>query len=278
MVDFAFLAEKFETCPFWVVHDSIGDKAGKDGLHAFWGGVFEKYACDALQGSIVRPINVLYESPTFVDKVKGQVCDAIIVCDDAAALLEIKGSTFSSRAKYAADYTLLKNELDNKLVGNAEGAPKAVNQLRRSIELICNPEGPEPIEHVDLRRIHTLFPVVVTRDDIGSTLGVNAFLQTRFEANINRKKMQKTVTPLFCLNAEDLERLTAYLNDTPLTSLLEAHYRANRSYGKYFVNSYFSSADNQILKTRGLLQAERQAKTWRDFMMTAVNHLGLKPD
>ena len=112
LIDFAYLAEKFETAPFWTIHGSLTDKRARDGFHSFWGMVFEKYGCDILRDSALPPLNVMYESPTFVNKRKGQVCDAIIACGNSAAFIELKGTTFSSKAKYGGDYRRLKTELE----------------------------------------------------------------------------------------------------------------------------------------------------------------------
>jgi hypothetical protein len=264
LIDFAYLAEKFETAPFWTIHSSLSDKRAKDGFHAFWGRVFEKYGCDILRSSSVPPVNVVHESPTFVDKRRGQVCDAIVVCGSSAAFVELKGATFSSLAKYGGDHKRLKTELDNKLVQEADGNAKAVLQLKRVIELVCNSDHPEPIDGIDLSYIKTIYPVIVTRDDLGSTFGVNAFLQVRFDAVVHRKQMRKTITPLFCLSAEDLERLTAYLGDTSLTDLLHAHYRANKQRGKYLLNPYFATDNNWILRKKGMRRPTTMEGFWHE--------------
>jgi len=278
LIDFAFLAEKFETGPFWIIHNSLPDKPSKDGLHAFWGRVFEKYGCDVLNATADQGRNVVYESPNFTDMGKGQVCDAIVVCGSSAAFIELKGSTFSSRAKYGGDYLQLKVELDRKLVEDGDGSPKAVLQLKRAIELTCGKDRSEPINDVDLSRVRYVYPVIVTRDDIGSTLGVNAFLQIRFDAVAQRKQMKKIVTPMFCMNAEDLERLTAYFHDTLFTDLLEAHYRASREHGEYLVNPYFSAGNNAILKEKGIRRPEVHVHSWHELADSAAEHLGLQPE
>jgi hypothetical protein len=275
LIDFAFLAEKFETAPFWTVHNSLQNKANKDGFHAFWGRVFERYGCDLLREATAHSKNLLYESPTFKDQSKGQVCDAIIVCGSAAAFVELKGATFSSLAKYGGDYLQLKSELDKKLVQDTDGSAKAVLQLKRAIDLTCS-ESPEPINGIDLDHVRYVFPVVVTRDDIGSTFGVNAFLQVRFDTVIWRHNMQKIVTPLFCMNAEDFERLTPYLNDTLFTDLLDAYYQANKKRGAYFLNSYFMN-ENAILKEKGMRKPESLEHFWQDLSNSGVEHLGLRP-
>jgi hypothetical protein len=276
LIDFAFLAEKFETAPFWTIHNSLPDRPTKDALHGFWGRVFERYSCEVLRRSAVQPVNVVHESPAFTDKQKGQVCDVIVVCGSSAAFVELKGATFSSLAKYGSDYTRLKAELDSKLVQEPKGSAKAVHQLKRAIELTCYSEHPEPVNGIDLSRIKTVYPLIVTRDDIGSIFGVNAFLQVRFDAVVHRKQMRKTITPLFCINAEDLERLTAYLKDISLTDLLDAHYRANRQRGEYLLNTYFTTNNNAILKEKGLRRPDTIEGFWHELSMRAAEHLGLK--
>jgi hypothetical protein len=180
-------------------------------------------------------------------------------------------------AKYGGDYLQLKAELDRKLVVEEDGSAKAVLQLKRAIELTCRRDDPEPINDVDLSRVRYVCPVIVTRDDIGSTLGVNAFLQVRFDAAVRRKQMKKIVTPLFCMNAEDLERFTAYLPDTLFTDLLEAHYRASRKRGEYLVNSYFSTSGNAILKEKGIRRPETHVRSWHELTASTTEHLGLLP-
>jgi hypothetical protein len=276
LIDFAFLAEKFETAPFWTVHNSLPDRPAKDGLHAFWGRVFEKYGCDVLRSSAAQPLNVVHESPIFVDKQRGQVCDLIVVCGNSAAFVELKGATFSSLAKYGGDHLRLKGELDSKLVREPAGSAKAVHQLKRAIELACNPDHPEPVDGIDLRNMKTIYPVIVTRDDIGGTVGVNGFLQIRFDEVINRKQIKKIITPLFCMNAEDLERLSAYLKDTSLTDLLYAHYRASRRVGKYLSNPYFATDGNAILKEKGLRRPDVVEGFWHELSIRAAEHLGLR--
>ena len=150
-------------------------------------------------------------------------------------------------------------------------------QLKRAIELTCGQDKSELIKDVDLSQVHAIYPVIVTRDDIGSTLGVNAFLQVRFDSAVQREKMEKTVTPLFCMNAEDLERFTAYLPDTLLTDLLEAHYRANRERGKYLVDTYLSSSNNASLEEKGIRRPDIHVRSWHELCESAAEHLGLKP-
>lgn len=273
LIDFAFLAEKFETAPFWIVHDSL-DGGRRADFHAFWGQVFEQYGCDFLVQAARTNANAVYPNPQFADRQKGQVCDVIVVCGNAAAYIELKGATFTSQAKYSSDHGLLKQELEKKLV-EEDGGAKAVCQLKRAVELTCS-ESPEEVAGLELGGISCVYPMVVTRDDIGSVLGVNAFLQVRFNSVVARKSMKKNVTPLYCMNAEDFERLSAYFDDTGLTDLLYAYYRAVRRRGDYFLTPYFATDGNDILREKGAMKPLVALQHWKELTETALAHLGLR--
>jgi len=197
LIDFAFLAEKFETNPFWRVHNSLQSNADKTDLHAFWGEVFERYDNDVLGASCNGKVNVVHDSPDFEDQSSGQACDALIVCGTSAVFAEMKGATFSSRSKYANDYRRLMAEVDAKLVQEPDGHAKAVYQLKRSIGLAFDRSTPRAINGVDLRLVDTVYPLIITRDDIGSVFAINGYLQLKFSEAIKNLSLSVQVTPLF---------------------------------------------------------------------------------
>ncbi len=247
------------------------------GAPGFWGAVFERYGCDVLRYSCNPPLNSFVDSPRFLNKAKGQACDSVVTCGTSAVFVEMKGTTFSSKAKYSSEYESLREELDFKLVREQDGEPKAVHQLKRAVELAFNRERPEKIEGVDLRLVDTVFPLIVTRDDIGSAFGVNAYLQLMFDNAIDRRNVAAQVTPLFCMNVEEFERLSAYLPDISLTDLLHAHYRACRERGDYLMTSYFATPGNRILQRQGFRRPEITHKAWQSLTRLAIDHLGLEP-
>jgi hypothetical protein len=277
LIDFAFLAEKFETGPFWTVHNSLTTSADKIDLHSFWGEVFERYSNDVLKTTSDIAVNVVSDSPDFEDKSRGQLCDAAVLCGTSAVFIEMKGATFTSRAKYGSDYHRLMAEVDAKLVHEPDGVAKAVYQLKRAVESAFDRSVPEKVKGIDLRLVDTVYPLVVTRDDIGNVFAMNGYLQVKFSDAIGRPDVTVRVTPLFCMNAEDFERLCAYLGDTPLADLLHAHYRACRERGDYLMTSYFATDGNKILKRLGLRQPKVSLGAWSRLAEIAVQHLGLKP-
>jgi len=275
LVDFSFLAEKIENAPFWTVHSSLGNDE-RENFHSFWGRVFECYGDDLLEMAVDGRSNILYRKPVFDSRPNEEVCDAILICGESAAFIEFKGATFTARAKYGNDHALLRSDLERKLV-----SPSGVAQLVRSIQATCSRTDPEPIRELDLRGVTTVFPVIVTRDEIGSTVGINAFLNIRFQELFDRKLrkgMLKTITPLFCLSSSDIERLTNYLAETPMTDILNAHYRACRRKGHYLSEPLFVAEGNELLGDKRRLKPRILTQAWGKLGDIMVDTLGLRPE
>ena len=224
-LDLSFIAEKFESGPFWRVHESLPDGDRKR-FHSFWGEVFEDYMSWLLDRTTSPAINAFYPSPIYDTKEEGQVCDGIILSEDAAILIEYKGSTFSAKAKYAYETETLRQEIEEKLIGS-EQRPKGIRQLRNAVLSLFRRDTPLKVKGVDLSKITKVIPLLITRDDLGSTFGINAYLNLRFKSLIGkeRRKLRKTLTPLFCMGAEDIEKISSYLCDTSLTSIIESRYK-----------------------------------------------------
>lgn len=205
-LDVAILAEKFDSGPFWRVHEHIppDDRAR---FHSFWGSVFEDYINWLFGECVDGKHNQFYPDPKYADRPAEQVCDGIIVCGRNAVLIEYKSSTFTVGAKYGGNPKKLEGDLRKKLVGTPESR-KGVYQLADAVEKLCRYENPDEIAGVDLTQVTTIFPLIITRDDLGSALGTNAFLNLHFQELINAKRFPRSVTPLFCLSADDLEKLS----------------------------------------------------------------------
>lgn len=227
-IDMAFLAEKFDSAPFWRIHnDCLSTKSERDNFHSFWGHVFEGYMNWLLGESFLTQVNRLVPDPRFACNTDQQVCDAVILCDRTAILVEYKGSTFTAAGKYGGDAGPLKKEMEEKLVGT-EAAAKGVRQLVRATERLCRFEDNRAISGLDLSGVTTLVPLIITRDDLGSVFGMNAYLNRRFQELRLEKHTWRAVTPLFCLSADDVEKISPYLSDTSLSAILEARYRSDK--------------------------------------------------
>jgi hypothetical protein len=78
---------------------------------------------------------------------------------------------------------------------------------------------------------------------------MNRYLNENFQGYALRKKYKKVVTPVFTIGIPELERLLPYLQEFPISDVLESYYRADRT-----MTHSLSSSDVRILKDakRGL--------------------------
>jgi len=267
-IDMAFLAEKSESGSFWRIHnDALKTNFEREGFHSFWGGVFEAYMNWLLHESCKGRANRPNPDPRYEKNPDEQVCDNIVLCGREAVLIESKGSTFSAAGKYGENVAIFKKEIEEKLVGSKD-RPKGVTQLVRAAENLCAFDNSLSIPGLDLRDVTTLYPLVITRDDIGSAFGFNAYLNQRFQDLRSKSTTWRTITPLFCLSADDVETISPYLSDTPLSAILRARYRGDKR-----LMAPMAMTRNKVLEQRGqrtpaiLLDAIREAaRLGNDFL------------
>jgi len=238
-IDAAFLGEKVETGIFWAVHNSL-DAADRQRLHRFWGHVFQTYMDRLLLKNVAGGKNKYTPSPSYVSG--GEVCDGLILCGSSVLLLEYKGATFTAESKYSGDTKLLSEVLNEKLV-----MEKGVRQLATAVERLFKRGAIDAISDVDISKVRRVFPVLVTRDNIGGALVINAILNRQFDAMINRRSCRPyVITPLFCMDAEVMEGISAYLREARLDDILNARYQ-----GDPRMMSSFGQVSNPVLETIG---------------------------
>ena len=184
LVDPVFLAEKGESGIFWAINHAL-NRDQRLQFHRDWGTAFERYVNWLMDGSVDGRMNRLHKNPKFWDNGE-EVCDAILLCDDSVVFMESKGATFTAEAKYGADPAKLRNEIQEKFV-EAEGRRKGIGQLAARIEQVFNRKSPRAIEGIDISRVRKVYPVLITRDDIGSALVINAYLASKFREAFHRK-------------------------------------------------------------------------------------------
>ncbi len=265
-MDFTYLAEKFYTGPFWRVHNSLPNEQ-RPNFHNFWGEVFEDYMNWLLREFCISDVNRFYEDPRYESNLDDQVCDAVIICDRDAVLLEYKGSTFTSISKYGPTIDEIKAELEAKLVQT-----KGVGQLATAVERLCRYDKPDRIQGIDFSGISTVFPLIVIRDEIGSGFGMNAYLNSRFQ-ELKPQKTWRSVTPMFSLSADDLEKLTPYLADVPLTRALSARYRRDKA-----LLSPFWMVDNSVIDPKGERHPQFIKMALQIIREMSARTLGLSPE
>jgi hypothetical protein len=270
-IDFTFLSDKLESGVFWRVHNNLRGRREKEDFHNFWGQVFEQYSNWIFEQSCTGNANRFFRDPRFGSNPQEQVCDGLIVCGRAAILMEYKGSTFTAASKYGGDVKVLKKELEDKLVGEPNRR-KGVRQLAHAVERLCRRENPDAIQGVDMAGLEVLLPVVITRDDIGSAWGTNAYLNARFQELKVTMNQCRQVTSLFCFSANDVEMISSYLPDTSLAELLFARHAAETP-----LMASFWTAENSVIDRKGLRKPEFVYDGMKELTKMTSETLGIKP-
>jgi hypothetical protein len=276
-VDFEFLATKTEAHVYWTVLRSLTvDDQGK--FQAFWGKLFERYVADLLVSAVNENLNSVFPFAMHTDGEGKELCDVVVKCKDAAVLMECKGTMFRGDAKYKGDVKTLEAEIVKKFV--ADGRPVGVGQLASAVRTIL--ENPDCASGITFRGTSLIFPLLVTRDEIGSVVGLNSYLNAQFKALLpDRKTMPISVAPLICTSVEGLERWCTYLSELSLADILRSHLQANKNITDPLLRLArplppFVVA-NPAIDAIGYREPRLQ-KDWKKMTVMAAERLGLKPE
>ncbi len=227
-LDYEFAVNKIESTVIWGLLRQLKTDGEKDAFLGYWGHVFEYYVGWLFQTYAIPAFNTVHLAPKYLDDLNHEICDVIVVCGKTAVLIEAKLATCPSKTRYAGDYKKMKNFLEDKLVKGV-----GVDQLVGAVTVITtDPKKTAqkvPVIPDWLERIDTIMPVIVTRDDIGSSWSVNAYLNNRFSERLIGKKRHKriTVTPLLSLSVGTLEKLMGTLSKMSLDVVLEDRIKRN---------------------------------------------------
>jgi hypothetical protein len=268
--DFTFLAEKFDAGPFWRVNFHLA-ASRRENFHAFWGAVFESYLNWVFAKCVAGSPNQFHAGPVYSNNPAEQVCDGLIVCGDTAVLMEYKGSTFTVRAKYSADAKVLQKELEQKLVGEPKRR-KGVRQLADAVARLGRRVNPDHIQGVDFSGVRKVLPLLVMRDDFGSTFGMNTYLDFRFRQLKLEPDLQFEIPCVFALSCDDIEKISPYLKDTLLPDILMARFRQEPS-----LFSPFSIVRNEVLEGKNERKPQWVYDALKDLAQMTVDRLGLQP-
>jgi len=146
-------------------------------------------------------------------------------------MIEAKIATCRVETKYSGDYVLMKKYLESKLVGTAKDR-KGVLQLTKAIENIRDKPTSLPL---CLANVNKIIPLIVTKDEIGSSFVINTYLNERLEAQFNRKDYKTLViTPLVTMSAGSMERAMRPLANMAFSTILENRITTDRQLGRPF--------------------------------------------
>ena len=224
LLDFNFLCEKAESGPFWAARRQIPE-AESNVYFSFWGNLFERYISTILQLGAAPKFNKVIPDPRFPDG--DQFTDCAVLSGDALLMVETKTSTISAKAKYGGDLGYLERTLRRNFVEDGK-SPKALRQIVSGLRKLFK-DGLK-LPDIQANKINRIFPVLVTRDEVGSTVGINVFLNEIFQELMHAEgmKISQSVAPLTCLSVEDLERVSPRGKDIGLDKVFEGYCRACR--------------------------------------------------
>jgi hypothetical protein len=228
-LDYDFGFGKLESGVLYGVLDNLAEDL-KGPYLSFWGPIFEDYLAWLFETYASAEHNTYYPSPKYANG--NQICDAIVICGASAVLIEAKIATCDIKTKYSGKYELMKDYLESKLVGTTK-EPKGVMQLFRAIEKIA--KGPKEFLPPYLAKVTKFIPLIVTKDEIGSSFLINTYLNNRFDEQINRKDYKAyVITPLVTMSAGTVERAMRSLAKMPLGTILENRITANHELSRPF--------------------------------------------
>jgi hypothetical protein len=200
-LDYEFAVSKLESGVLWRVLKGLEPKQ-RDPYMSFWGNVFEDYVVWLFETYASKKYNKVYPLPKYEDDPTKQICDVIIVCGSTAVLIEAKLATCRADIRYSGDYKKMRRFIEDRLVCGTDrqvGVSQLVNALNNITSL---PQSSLPGW---LRNIRKFVPLIITKDDIGSSWVINGYLQKRFKEE-KRKYKGYTVTPIVSMSISTLER------------------------------------------------------------------------
>ena len=237
-LDYEFALGKLESGVMYRVLDSLAPNR-KDPYLSFWGPVFEDYLAWLFESYASTKHNIYYPQPKYGDGT--ELCDAIVICGGTAILIEAKIATCNIETKYSGDYVLMKKYLESKLVGTPNNR-KGVLQLTKAIENIR--DKPAAFLPPCLANVKKIIPLIVTKDEIGSSFFINTYLNERFEAQFRRKDYKTlTITPLVTMSAGSMERAMRPLARMAFSTILENRITTDHQLGRPF-----EAASKYVLK------------------------------
>ena len=122
----------------------------------------------------------------------------------------------------------MRKFLDERLATDV-GVAQLVNA---AVNIMADPQKTnEPVPEIPewLSNIDTIIPLIVTRDDIGSSWSVNTYLNNLFSSQLLGRKRHKriNVAPLLSISIGTLEKLMGSLSNWSFDLVLEDRIKRN---------------------------------------------------
>ena len=180
-LDYEFAVSKLESGALWRVRSALPENR-RGAYFSFWGEVFEEYVTWVFEDVADKRHNIFHRAPKLRDGSGKPICDAVVICDGIAVLIEAKLATVAANVRYSGNNIEFKKYFESKLV-TGTNRKVGVGQLLRAVESIATlPQSSLP---ECLQGIRKFIPVIITRDDIGSSWMTNSYLNARFRQGMS---------------------------------------------------------------------------------------------
>jgi hypothetical protein len=208
------------------------DSKKKGAYLGFWGNVFEDYVAWLFEIYADPKLNEVSPSPMYLHEKNKPICDLVVVCGSTAILIEAKLATCRTDVRYAGDYKTMRKYLEEKLVVGSD-RPAGVAQLLTAIR--CLTGLPQSSQPTWMHGITRFMPVILTKDEIGSSWVVNSYLNTRFTSQLKSEDHRGyEVAPLVSLSVSTLERCLHALRVHGFSEILEDRIASDEQLGAPF--------------------------------------------
>jgi hypothetical protein len=230
-LDYEYAVAKLESGALWRVLREL-EPGPRVSYLGFWGNVFENYVSWLFNTYADQALNRFYQAPMFEHEKDSQICDAIVTCGSTAVLIEAKLATCPVQVRYSGDYQKFRQYLEDRLVTGTD-RPIGVSQLLNAVKKLTTlPKADLPPW---LRAIRKFVPLIITKDEIGSSWVTNTYLNARFGQKLHRPNYKPfVITPLVSMSVSTLERSLAVLTDHAFSDVLEDRIREDPKLGRPF--------------------------------------------
>lgn len=217
-LDYEYAVAKLESGVVWRLRSALPENR-RFAYFSFWGQIFEEYIAWLFEQYADKKRNIFHRSPKYQDDSNLPICDAIVMCDRTAVLIEAKLATCAADVRYSGDYIKVKKYFNDKLVVGTT-RKVGVGQLLTALDDISN--KPKNAVPEFLHGVRKFIPLIITKDDITSSWMTNAYLNARFQGDLSKRTRKRfVVTPLVSMSIATLERAMAALTDNALSDILE---------------------------------------------------------
>ncbi len=212
----------------WRVRNALPDKK-RLAYFSFWGDVFEEYVQWLFEQYADKDLNAFHRSPQLGGL---PLCDAVVLCGTTAVLMEAKLATCAANVRYSGDHVKMRKFLDGHLVAGTD-RKVGVQQLVTAIGKIATAKKDELPDC--LKGVKKLIPLIITRDDIGSSWMTNGYLNARFQEQRQQKAWKQYILPpLVSMSVGTLERGLPSLRKMSVSDVLQQRIRSDEQMSRPF--------------------------------------------